>query len=182
MGEFLSVPIKDKESEEGENEMLRFCATGMQGWRKRMEDSHINDLSVGQSKTNLFGVFDGHGGKEVAIFVKKHFTEELLNNVNYQKNDIKTALIQNFLKMDEIMVDKNGKAELKKEAKKKRKRRTSSRTKVTKTPKWRCSDRWWTQKASLMQKLPCIQGALPMLLQFMRAKSIVLMLEIVDLC
>jgi serine/threonine protein phosphatase PrpC len=91
----------------------------MQGWRKRMEDSHISDLSVGTSKgTNVFGVFDGHGGKEVAVYVKKHFTEELVNNAAYKKGEMKKALIENFLKMDEIMVDKNGKAELKKEAKK----------------------------------------------------------------
>jgi serine/threonine protein phosphatase PrpC len=91
----------------------------MQGWRKRMEDSHISDLNVGSSKsTNVFGVFDGHGGKEVAVFVKRHFTEELVNNANYKKGDLKKALAENFLKMDEIMVEKNGKAELKKEAKK----------------------------------------------------------------
>jgi protein phosphatase 1G len=91
----------------------------MQGWRKRMEDSHISDLNVGQNKnTNVFGVFDGHGGKEVAVFVKKHFTEELVLNSSYKKGDLKKALTENFLKMDEIMVDKNGKAELKKEAKK----------------------------------------------------------------
>ena len=91
----------------------------MQGWRKRMEDSHISDLSVGTSKgTNVFGVFDGHGGKEVAVYVKKHFTEELVNSALYKKGEMKKALIETFLKMDEIMQDKNGKAELKKEAKK----------------------------------------------------------------
>jgi len=91
----------------------------MQGWRKRMEDSHISDLSVGPSKnTNVFGVFDGHGGKEVAQYVKKHFTEELVLNASYKKGDLKKALCENFLKMDDIMQDKNGKAELKKEAKK----------------------------------------------------------------
>jgi protein phosphatase 1G len=91
----------------------------MQGWRKRMEDSHISDLSVGTNKgTNVFGVFDGHGGKEVAVYVKRHFTEELVNNSSYKKGEIKKALSENFLKMDEIMQDKNGKLELKKEAKK----------------------------------------------------------------
>jgi len=92
----------------------------MQGWRKRMEDSHISDLNVGTNKsTNVFGVFDGHGGKEVAVYVKRHFTEELINNASYKNNkDMKKALSETFLKMDEIMVDKNGKAELKKEAKK----------------------------------------------------------------
>jgi serine/threonine protein phosphatase PrpC len=35
----------------------------MQGWRKRMEDSHISDLSLNSDpKLNVFGVFDGHGG------------------------------------------------------------------------------------------------------------------------
>ena len=32
----------------------------MQGWRKRMEDSHISDINIG--KQYVFGVFDGHGG------------------------------------------------------------------------------------------------------------------------
>jgi serine/threonine protein phosphatase PrpC len=91
----------------------------MQGWRKRMEDSHIADLSKGiDSKSHIFGVFDGHGGKEVAQFVKKHFTEELLANQNYQKGEMKKALIETFLRMDIIMVEKAGKEELKKEAKK----------------------------------------------------------------
>jgi serine/threonine protein phosphatase PrpC len=46
----------------------------MQGWRKRMEDSHIADLDLGTSKSiHVFGVFDGHGGKEVAQLVKKYF-------------------------------------------------------------------------------------------------------------
>jgi serine/threonine protein phosphatase PrpC len=91
----------------------------MQGWRKRMEDSHISDLSKGiDNKSNVFGVFDGHGGKEVAQYVKKHFTEELLANPNYQKGEMKKALIETFLRMDVIMIDKSGKEELKKQAKK----------------------------------------------------------------
>jgi serine/threonine protein phosphatase PrpC len=34
----------------------------MQGWRKRMEDSHISDINVGSENISVFGVFDGHGG------------------------------------------------------------------------------------------------------------------------
>lgn len=38
----------------------------MQGWRKKMEDSHISDLNVGENKNvHVFGVFDGHGGKNL---------------------------------------------------------------------------------------------------------------------
>ena len=53
----------------------------MQGWRKRQEDAHISALSKGESKNiNVFGVFDGHVGKEISQFVSNHFTEELIQN------------------------------------------------------------------------------------------------------
>jgi len=61
MGEYLSTPNRNKEVETGEANNVRYCAMGMQGWRRTMEDSHIahTDLDNGVS---LFGVFDGHGG------------------------------------------------------------------------------------------------------------------------
>ena len=34
MGPYLGTPVKTKESEDGENEAVRFGATSMQGWRK----------------------------------------------------------------------------------------------------------------------------------------------------
>lgn len=83
----------------------------MQGWRKRMEDSHISDLDISKS-THLFGVFDGHGGKEVAQFVKKHFTRELLNNKNYKSANFKKALIETFFKIDEMVLEPQGMQEL----------------------------------------------------------------------
>jgi protein phosphatase 1G len=72
------------------------------GWRKTMEDSHIlradltNDVSV-------FGVFDGHGGREVAYFVEKHFVDELLANPNFKSLKFDVALKETFLRMDELM-------------------------------------------------------------------------------
>jgi len=41
-----------------------------------MEDSHIAHLNL-SGGNQLFGVFDGHGGQEVALYVKKHFATEL---------------------------------------------------------------------------------------------------------
>ena len=85
----------------------------MQGWRKRMEDAHLTELDIGPSgKTQLFAVFDGHGGSEVAKFVENHFTDELLHNQNYQKGDIKKALEETYLQMDKLMLEKDGKEEL----------------------------------------------------------------------
>jgi serine/threonine protein phosphatase PrpC len=42
----------------------------MQGWRKTMEDARIAELEVngGNGKVySIFGVFDGHGGKETLM-------------------------------------------------------------------------------------------------------------------
>jgi len=61
MGEYLSTPNREKEIECGENQNLRFCAVGMQGWRRSMEDSHIAEKDMGGG-VSFFGVYDGHGG------------------------------------------------------------------------------------------------------------------------
>ncbi len=53
-------------------------------------------------------------GKEVAQFVKAHFTQELVNNKSYKLGNLKNALIETFLRMDEIMIESAGKLELKK--------------------------------------------------------------------
>ncbi len=90
----------------------------MQGWRKHMEDSHISDIGVGpNNKLSLFGVFDGHGGKEVSQYVKKYFTQEFLNSKNLKIGNFKNGLIETFLKMDDLMMENNGKVELKRYAK-----------------------------------------------------------------
>ena len=78
-----------------------------------MEDAHITNLDIGPSKqTQIFGVFDGHGGCEVAKFVSNHFVKEFLSNPNYAKNDIKKALEENYYKMDKLMLEKEGSEEL----------------------------------------------------------------------
>ena len=73
MGVYLSEPKKDKESADGENERLRYGVCGMQGWRKTMEDSHIVDLELADG-VSFFGVYDGHGGAQVA----EHVRDQLL--------------------------------------------------------------------------------------------------------
>ena len=97
MGEFLSSPNKKKESDDGENSFvkflynhtkifqLKFGVCGMQGWRKRMEDAHITDISQGKEKEiDIFGVFDGHGGKEISQFVKRNFHKNGRNYANFR--------------------------------------------------------------------------------------------------
>lgn len=122
MGDFLSTPIKEKESEDNENVYVRYGSCGMQGWRKKMEDAHITDISVGDSgQFDVFAVFDGHGGKEVSQFAKAHFTQELLSNLNFKSGDIRTALVETFLKIDDLLQTPSGKEELIEYAKKSQK-------------------------------------------------------------
>jgi len=69
------------------------------GWRTKMEDSHIAQTGL-PGNVSVFGVFDGHGGAEVALFVKKHFVPTLLKNESFVKKDYKKALYETFLDMD----------------------------------------------------------------------------------
>ena len=90
----------------------------MQGWRKRQEDAHIAAISQGDKKDiDIFGVFDGHGGKEISQFVSNHFTKELIDNKNLNK-DMPKALRETFIKMDELMQTPEGIEEIKKHARK----------------------------------------------------------------
>ena len=63
---------------------VAWSASDMQGWRKHMEDSHITNTNVpppaqaqSQAPAKIFAVFDGHGGREVALFVERHFVDLL---------------------------------------------------------------------------------------------------------
>ena len=49
----------------------------------------------------LFGVFDGHGGKEVSQFAKKELKNTLIGMESFQNGDFKKSLEETFLKMDE---------------------------------------------------------------------------------
>lgn len=109
MGEFLTSPVNDKDKKDGGDEFLRYGICSMQAWEKRMENTYIND-----SKGNfyVFGIFDGHGGAEVAQYLKNHFCKELFSNQNFSSSSMKTALQETFHKMDELMLKEEGKKEL----------------------------------------------------------------------
>ena len=92
----------------------------MQGWRKRQEDAHVSAVSLGEKKNiDVFGVFDGHGGKEISQFVSNHFAKELEINKNLE-TDMSLALKETFIKMDEIMQTPDSIEEIKKYARKSR--------------------------------------------------------------
>lgn len=76
----------------------------MQGWRTSMEDTHIADkieLPDGDGEALLFGVFDGHGGQEVATFAKEKFKRNFIAQAEFKKKNYKEALIQSFHDVDD---------------------------------------------------------------------------------
>ena len=73
----------------------------MQGWRSGMEDTHIcQSVDIKDSYGHLFGVFDGHGGKEVAEYARDNFRKEFIKNGNFKAGDYKKALEETFMSLD----------------------------------------------------------------------------------
>eukprot|EP01049_Picozoa_sp_SAG25_P004493 SAG25_NODE_284_length_10400_cov_5.110475_12_plen_251_part_00 len=102
MGAFLSQPDTEKHSEGVTNGKLWVGVTGMQGWRRSMEDSHAAQLDLKLPGCHFFAVYDGHGGKEVARFCGRHLHRELAEHKDFRTDgDICAALGETFLRMDQ---------------------------------------------------------------------------------
>lgn len=114
MGAYLSSPVTEKDWEDGEYGRLRYGIAAMQGWRRNMEDAHLAEAEVeGDERTAMFGVFDGHGGREVAHFVARHFIEEVVEQREWKDGAYEDALRQSFHRMDELLRREEFDSELK---------------------------------------------------------------------
>ena len=123
MGTYLSTPVLDKCWEEGEdldNSIpVAWGVVDMQGWRKTMEDAHIVQTDVPLPQTakkgagvksdcaQVFAVFDGHGGAEVARFCQLYLVDVLTRQEEWNGNgiDIGKALVSSFHALDELLND-----------------------------------------------------------------------------
>ena len=63
----------------------------------------------------MFGVFDGHGGGEVARYTKRHFEEVLKPLPEFEKEDYKEALRRGFLGIDDKLTKGGGLEEVAKD-------------------------------------------------------------------
>ena len=63
------------------------------------------DLEDGSHKTHIFGVFDGHGGAEVAQYASQHLAGFMRQLTEYKEGDIEKALIQAFVSFDKHLLD-----------------------------------------------------------------------------
>jgi len=68
----MTHPFAHKEMENGEGTKVIYGSCGMQAWRWEMEETCFSYVDI-EHNINLFGVFDGYGGKQVALYVKDHF-------------------------------------------------------------------------------------------------------------
>jgi len=122
MGAYLSTPHTEIESEIGEGNGLQYAVGSMQGWRKNQEDAHVacTDLSVIKAlisdnscdhtaldvkSLSAFGVFDGHGGKEVSIFVADRILKELHKLESFRSSRLEDSLQEIFHHLDDILLD-----------------------------------------------------------------------------
>lgn len=104
MGAYLSTPITDKDTSNGSSESAEWGVSSMQGWRRTMEDAHLATTDEHpDGEVGIYGVFDGHGGSEVAKFCHSHLAEELAQTDSYQQGHVGEALIQVFHRMDEML-------------------------------------------------------------------------------
>ncbi|NP_001404041.1 probable protein phosphatase 2C 18 [Oryza sativa Japonica Group] len=96
-----SLPVESKVTVEEENDRIKYIVSSMQGLGHKMEDAHAAILSLDDTtSTSFFGVYDGHGGAEVASYCAKRFHIELCNHEDYH-NDLTNALDNVFFSMDE---------------------------------------------------------------------------------
>lgn len=57
------------------------------------EDAHVANAKFNNNDNEaLFGVFDGHGGREVAVYSNKHYEEILNKEIKLQQTDVKEWL------------------------------------------------------------------------------------------
>ena len=102
MGTYLSTPVTDKCEESGEapdgsgDRPMEWGVVDMQGWRKSMEDAHTAVTSVSiktkddtEQNARVFGVYDGHGGPEVARFCQHYFVSVLTHQESWVEHSSK---------------------------------------------------------------------------------------------
>ncbi|KAF4677252.1 hypothetical protein FOL47_002491 [Perkinsus chesapeaki] len=105
MGAYLSAPKTNKDSANGEGGSHSWGYSEMQGWRTEMEDAHIAISNLGGSNEGvaMFGVYDGHGGCEVAKFVENHLPKEMTKCVVSDPTVGGEMLVKGYHKMDELL-------------------------------------------------------------------------------
>lgn len=108
MGNQLMSPVTEKATSHFSGNGLSAGISGMQGFRKDMEDAHI--ATTIDADHSIFAVFDGHCGDATAKYAEKHFVEMLAKSPEWltylatQSADHLTYALTNcFIRLDSAM-------------------------------------------------------------------------------
>ena len=108
MGQILSQPEKDKQSEQNSDPYLAYGLSCMQGWRINMEDAHATILNIDDDIEDdhvaFFGVYDGHGGDKSANFTGIHLHDLIKQTDSFKEHDYVNALKDGFLQCDQAIL------------------------------------------------------------------------------
>ena len=95
MGNYLEKPKEEKDTKVHTGKIpfdnqITVVECAMQGWRKTMEDQSLlafklEEIKELDGKCCIFGVFDGHGGWEIAAYANEHFTDKFIEQVTAEK-------------------------------------------------------------------------------------------------
>ncbi|OBA20207.1 protein serine/threonine phosphatase 2C, partial [Metschnikowia bicuspidata var. bicuspidata NRRL YB-4993] len=81
MGQLMSHPMEEKSIEYHTFDTISYCVGAMQGYRLSMEDAHDARISENEALA-VFGVFDGHGGKDVAHILRSTLVAKIFKHLN----------------------------------------------------------------------------------------------------
>ncbi|KAK4038433.1 phosphatase 2C-like domain-containing protein [Parachaetomium inaequale] len=115
MGQTLSEPVVEKTSANGGDHRLFYGLSAMQGWRISMEDAHTAVLNLLEdnpkaakehaSQLSFFGVFDGHGGSNVALFAGDNIHHIVAKQDTFKTGNYEQALKDGFLATDRAILN-----------------------------------------------------------------------------
>lgn len=102
--DIMNVPIIEKETFSGENSLLQYACSSMQGWRRTMEDAHTVLLNPNVA---FFAVFDGHGGDTTAKYCAGNLHKSILSSEAFYAKDVTRAMHDGFVNTDKEFYQMN---------------------------------------------------------------------------
>ncbi|TPX34836.1 hypothetical protein SmJEL517_g02573 [Synchytrium microbalum] len=118
MGQTLSEPIVDKETESAEDTRYAWGSSSMQGWRISMEDahttllrlttpSHIPSPPTQPPTVAFFAVYDGHGGAAVAQYAGSQLHNRIASDPAFIAGNFEESIRSGYLGIDvDLRADK----------------------------------------------------------------------------
>ena len=105
MGGEIESQESEKEPKDGKNNLVKYGINRIKTGKKPFEVFNINNtINLTTEKIiNIFGIFDGHKGNEIAQYLSDNFCNELSKNSNFTIENYEKALNETFINMDKSL-------------------------------------------------------------------------------